>query len=136
MSGAFSIMWANGSPGSTSPAKVRNTGRTASFSLESVTTMSRIGCAFAATASHTPSVSNMRRAAAAIAEARGSGLRIRRKGRIGDHDPERGPEPLAQREREREAGEAAARDHHIRNHRLVSHRSPVIWNIPSQYQFM
>ena len=45
ISGRFSIMWANGSPGSTSPPKVRNTGRTASLSLESVTTMSRIGCA-------------------------------------------------------------------------------------------
>ena len=36
--------------GSTSPANVRNTGRTASSSLESVTTMSRIGCASPATA--------------------------------------------------------------------------------------
>ncbi len=29
-SGPFSTMWANGSPGSTSPSKVRNAGRTAS----------------------------------------------------------------------------------------------------------
>ena len=34
--------------------------------------MSRIGCALAATASQTPIASNSRRAAAAIAEARGS----------------------------------------------------------------
>src|SRR4051812_10314834 len=74
LSGAFSIMWAKGWPGSTSPAKVRNTGRTASFSFESVTTMSRIGCALLSTASQTPSVSNMRRAAAAMAEARKSAL--------------------------------------------------------------
>ncbi len=53
------------------------------------------------------------------------GLRIRREGRIGDNDPERVPEPLAQRERERQAGESAARDHHIgpRNLWLVRHRS-------------
>ena len=68
----FSIMCANGSPSSTSPPKARNVGRTASSSFESVTTMSRIGCAFAATASQTSIASNRRRAAAAIAEARGS----------------------------------------------------------------
>ena len=67
----------------------------------------------------------MRRAAAAIAEARRSGLRIGGKCRIGDHDPERRPEPLTQRERKREPGESAARDHHIgaRNCWLVRHRS-------------
>ncbi len=65
-------MWANGSPGSTSPAKVRKVGRTASPSLLSVTTMSRIGWASAATACQTPMVSNSRRAAATIAEARSS----------------------------------------------------------------
>src|SRR5580704_10290266 len=68
----FSIIWANGSPGSTSPAKVRNTGRMASSSRLSVTTMSRIGCACPLTASQTPSVSNSRRAAATMAEARSS----------------------------------------------------------------
>ncbi len=40
-------------------------------------------------------------------------LRIRREGRIGDDDPERVAESLAQRERKREAGESAAGDHHI-----------------------
>ena len=70
----FSTMCANGSPGSTSPAKVRNTGRVASSSLESVTTMSRIGCAPAATWSQTPSASNSRRQAATMAVARGSRL--------------------------------------------------------------
>ena len=44
MSGRFSTMWANGSPGSTSSANVRNVGRTASLSRLSVTTMSAIGC--------------------------------------------------------------------------------------------
>ena len=43
-------MWANGSP-STSPPNVRNVGRATSSSFELVTTMSRIGCASAATAS-------------------------------------------------------------------------------------
>ena len=68
----FSTMCAKGSPGSTSPPNVRNVGRTTSSSLESVITMSSIGCASPATASHTPIASNSRRAAAAIAEARGS----------------------------------------------------------------
>src|SRR5712691_8294388 len=71
-SGRFSTMWANGSSGATSPAKVRKTGFTASPSRLSVTTMSRIGCASAATAPHTPMVSNSRRAPAAMAEARAS----------------------------------------------------------------
>ncbi len=44
-SGAFSIMWPNGSPGATSPSKVRKVGRTASCRRLSVITMSRIGCA-------------------------------------------------------------------------------------------
>ena len=71
-SSLFSIMCANGSPSATSPPKVRKVGRTASSSLESVTTMSRIGCACPSTASQTSIASNRRRAAAAIAEARGS----------------------------------------------------------------
>src|SRR4029077_18479392 len=41
------------------------------------------------------------------------GPRIRRDRRIRHHDAERFAEPLAKRERQREAGEAAARDHHI-----------------------
>src|SRR5262245_61104193 len=69
-SGPFSIMCANGSSGSTSPSKVRKVGRTASCRRLSVTTMSRMGCA--STACHTPMVSNRRRAAATMAEARGS----------------------------------------------------------------
>ncbi len=68
----FSTMCAKGSPSSTSPPKVRKVGRTASSSLESVTTMSRIGCASPATASQISIALNRRRAAAAIAEARGS----------------------------------------------------------------
>ena len=67
-------MWANGSPGATSPAKVRKVGRVASASLESVTTMSRMGCDCGPTSSHTPRVSNSRRQAATIAVARGSRL--------------------------------------------------------------
>ena len=69
-SAGFSIIWANGSPGAISPSKLRNFGRIASCSLELVTTMSRIGCAPASTLSQTPMVSNNRRAAAAIADAR------------------------------------------------------------------
>ena len=68
----FSIMWANGSPGSMSPPKVRKTGRTASSSRLSVMAISMIGCAFALTLSQTPRASNSRRAAATIAEARSS----------------------------------------------------------------
>ena len=71
-SGPFSIMCANGSPGATSPSKVRNVGRTASSRRLSVTAMSRIGCAPGAIASQTPMVSNSRRAAATMADARGS----------------------------------------------------------------
>ena len=80
---------------------------------ESVTTMSRIGCASAATASQTSIASNSRRAAAAIAEARGS-LRLR--------DASAGsatvtvkvsPSPWRSAMRQREAGKAAAADHHI-----------------------
>ena len=70
---------------STSPSKVRNTGRTASLRRLSVTAMSRIGCASPATRSHTPMVSNSRRAAATIAEARAS-LRRAAERRIGDRD--------------------------------------------------
>src|ERR1700730_11567425 len=72
ISGPFSTMWANGWPGSPSPAKVRNPGLTASPRRLSVTTMSRIGCAPAATARHASIVSSRRRAPAAIAEARAS----------------------------------------------------------------
>ena len=71
-SAGFSIICANGSPGATSPPNVRYVGRMTSGNLESVTTMSRIGCAPSATLSQTPMVSNKRRAAAAIAEARAS----------------------------------------------------------------
>ena len=58
--------------GSISPSKVRKVGRIASSTLELVTTMSRIGCAPSSIAPQTPMVSNNRRAAAAIAEARAS----------------------------------------------------------------
>ena len=106
----FSTMCANGSPGSTSPAKVRNTGRVASSSLESVTTMSRIGCASAATSSQTPIASNSRRQAATMAVARGSRLGRVAERRIGDDDRNIGPEPLAQRQRQRQPGKRAAAD--------------------------
>ena len=109
----FSIICANGSPGATSPPNVRNVGRIASRSLESVTTMSRIGCAPSATVSQTPMVSNKRRAAAAIAEARASPRAAVAERRIGDRDLEAIAEPLAQRDGQREAGKAAAADQHI-----------------------
>ena len=60
-------MWAKGSPGSTSPSKVRNTGRTGSATRLSVITMSRIGCAPPSIAPQTPSAASIRRAPAAIA---------------------------------------------------------------------
>ena len=94
-------------------AKVRNTGRTASSSRLSVTTMSRIGCASSATLSQTPSVSNSRRAAATIAEARSSPAWLWPERRVGDRDGERRPERLPQRDRERQPGKAAAGDQHV-----------------------
>ena len=111
-SGAFSIMWPNGSPGATSPSKVRKVGRMASCSRLSVITMSRIGCAPPATASQTPIVSNSRRAAATIAEARAS-AGVAGERRIGDRDRERRPEPLAQRNRQRQTGESRAADQDV-----------------------
>src|SRR5581483_1955044 len=56
----LSTMCAKGSPGSTSPSKVRKTGRTASFRRLSEIAMSRIGCALSATLSQTPMVSKSR----------------------------------------------------------------------------
>ena len=67
MSAPLSTMWAKGSPGSTSPSKVRKAGRTGSWRRLSVTTMSSMGWASAATPSQTPSAASMRRAPAAIA---------------------------------------------------------------------
>src|SRR5262249_27025662 len=66
--GPFSTMWANGSPGSTSPSKLRKTGRTTSARRLSVTTISRMGCA--SMVCQTPMVLNRRRAAATMADAR------------------------------------------------------------------
>jgi hypothetical protein len=63
-------MCAKGSPGATSPSKVRNTGRTGSVVRESVTIISVIACACGAISSQQPSRSSMRLAAAAIADAR------------------------------------------------------------------
>ncbi len=68
----FGTMWAKGSPSPTEPEKVRNTGRTASRSLLSVTIISVIGWLVAAIFSQMPSCSSMRFAAAAMAEARPS----------------------------------------------------------------
>ena len=93
-------------------AEVRNIGRTASSSLLSVTTMSRIGCALPATASQTPMASNRRRAAAAIAEARGS-FGAEPAKRVGDRHRKSVAQPLAQRDGERQAGKAAARDNNV-----------------------
>ena len=75
--------------------------------------MSRIGCAPSATSSQTPMVSNSRRAAAAIAEARASPRCGFAKRRIGDRHLERIAEPLAQRDGQRQAGKTAAADQDI-----------------------
>ena len=106
-------MWANGSPGSTSPAKVRNTGRTASSSRLSVTTMSRIGCAWSATASQTPRVSKSRRAAATIAEARSSSAWLLPSVGSATVTENDGPSPWRNAMRQRQPGKAAAGDQHI-----------------------
>ncbi len=60
-------MWAKGSPASTSPPKVRKTGRTGSASRLSVMTISRMTWARGATVSHTPRRPSIRRAPAATA---------------------------------------------------------------------
>ena len=95
---SFSIICAKGSPGSISPAKVSSTGRTASSTRLSVTTMSRMGCACGATAFQTPSASNMRRGAAAMAEARRSCARAPEPwSRAGSANVTANPEPSARR---------------------------------------
>ena len=68
----FVTICANGSPGATSPSKVRKTGRTGSAVRESVTIISVIACACGAISAQQPSCSSMRQAAAAMAEARPS----------------------------------------------------------------
>ena len=80
---------ANGSPGATSPSNVRKVGRTASLqpAVGDHHVEDRLR-ASPTTASHTPMVSNSRRAAAAIAEARAS-RRLPGQRRIGDRDRER-----------------------------------------------
>ena len=117
----FSTMCANGSPSSTSPPKVRKVGRTTSSTLESVTTMSRIGCASSATASQTPIASNSRRAAAAIAEARGSLDFSCLSAGIGHRHREACAQRLSQRNRQRQAGKAGPADHHVALFRSCRH---------------
>ena len=80
----------------------------------------------------------MRRAAAAIAEARRSGLASAANAGSATTIRNEFPKPLAQRERQRETGEPAARDHHIgtRNYRPVSHRPHEKWNTRQGSQFM
>ncbi len=120
LSGAFSIMWANGWPGSTSPANVRNTGRTACSSfevghhhVEDRLRVVRHRVPHAERLEHAPRRGRDRGGAQV-------GPRIRGEGRIGHHDPERVAQPLPQRERKREPGKAAARDHHIGSLKLIS----------------
>ena len=106
-------MWAKGSPGATSPPKVRNTGRTGSLTRLSVMTISRMGCAPAETGSHTPSASSMRRGPAAMAKARSSRLPL--EASAGSHNvtlnmpDKRG----LQRQRQRQAGDAAPSDEDV-----------------------
>ena len=109
-SGPFSIMSANGWPGSTSPSKERKTGRTMSSRRLSVTTMSVIGCA--SISSHTPMVSNSRRAAATMADARGSRPAGRWRG-IDHHNRKRSTQALTQGDRQCEPGKACPTDQDI-----------------------
>ncbi len=105
-------MWANGSPGSTSPSKVRKTGRTASCRRLSVMAMSRIGWAPSATC--LPDADGLeqppRRRHDGGRARIGAGAAERR---IGDRDDEGGAEPLAQGDRQRKAGETSAADQHV-----------------------
>ena len=72
--GSFEIICAKGSPSDTAPSKVRKIGRATSLVRLSVISIERIGCASASIRDQMPSCSNMRFAAAAIAEARSSRL--------------------------------------------------------------
>ena len=81
--------------------------------------MSRIGCAWSATSSQTPMVSNSRRAAAAIAEARPVARRPAER-RIGDDHLERLAQRLPQRDRQRQPGKAAAADQDIGGRTLAA----------------
>ena len=67
----------------------------------------------AATASQTPIASNRRRAAAAIAEARGSFDGAAASAGSATVTAKLSPSALAQRDRQRQAGKAGAADHHI-----------------------
>ena len=103
-------MCANGSPGSTFPAKVRNTGRVASSSLELVTTMSRIGCACASDLFPHPEC--LEQPAAGRDDGGGPRVaaRARRQRRIGHNNGNIGAKALTQRQRQRQARERAAAD--------------------------
>ena len=82
-------------------------------SLESVTTMSRIGCASPATASQTPMrLEQPPRRRRDRRGARVVRLRLAER-RIGDRHRERSAQPLAQRDGQRQAGKAAAADQHV-----------------------
>ena len=100
-------------PGSTSPAKVRKTGRTASLSRLSVTTMSRIGCACPATLlpdaerlEQPPRRRNDRRGALIV------GMACAERG-IRNRHGKRRPQRLPQGNRERQPGKAAAGYQHV-----------------------
>ena len=122
----FSTMCAKGSPGSTWPAKVRNTGRVASSSLESVMTMSRIGCAPAATWSQTPTASSKPPAGGDDGGRARIAAWSHRKCRIGDDDRNVGAEPLAQRQSQRQPCKRAAADD---NASLCRHALPLLTEV-------
>ena len=114
-------MCANGSPGSTSPAKVRNTGRVASCSLESVTTMSRIGCAFGRDLIPHPDGIEQPAAGGDDGGRARIAARPQRQRRIGDDDGNIGAKALTQRQRQRQPRKRAAADD---NASLCRHAEP------------
>ena len=118
----FSTMCANGSPGSTWPAKVRNTGRVASSSLESVTTMSRIGCAAGSDLVPDPDGIEQPPAGGDDSGRARIAARPHRKRGIGDNDRDVGAKPLAQRQCQRQPRKRAAADD---NASLCRHAVPL-----------
>ncbi len=106
-SSLFSTMCANGSPSFHLAAKGQERRPHRVVELESVTTMSRIAAPAHQPRPQTSIASNSRRAAAAMADARGSFDWADFQRRIGDRHRKARAERLAQRDRQRQAGKAA-----------------------------
>ena len=119
-SGGFSIMWANGSPGSTSPAKVRKAGRTASCELG--VGHHHVEDRLRSVRDRIPDAECLEQPPRGGGDRRGARVAWRphaAQRRVGHHDREGIAEPLAQRDRERQTGKSGAADQHIGRVRQV-----------------